>query len=80
MSDCKWCDPNRKDWDYKVMGYDFGELGKYEVDIAVTSRGFLTIDFCQRNLADPIFTINNPITYCPYCGRKLIERKRRAEE
>ena len=74
MSDCKWCDPNDKEWEYKTFPYDFGELGKYELSVSVSRLG-LCIEFSEEH-SDPIFdTVRIDIKYCPYCGRKLAEDK-----
>lgn len=70
MTDCKMCDTNRKDWEYKTVPYDFGELGKYELTMSVSNRG-MWLAFNREN-EDDILTVHfKDVKFCPYCGRKL---------
>ena len=72
MSDCKWCDPNMNDWDFKTIPYDLGDLGKYELTVSVSRRGMF-IEFNEEH-HDPLLpTAKIDIKYCPYCGRNLME-------
>ena len=72
MSNCKMHDANREDWEYKTIPYDFGELGKYELSMSVSSGG-MWIEF-NKEQEDAIFTVHfKDIKYCPYCGERLEE-------
>lgn len=64
------CDANREDWDYKVVPYNFGELGKYELSMSVSNNG-IWIEFC-REQEDALISVHfKDIKFCPYCGRNL---------
>ena len=70
MAGCNWCDINRDDWKWKSTKYNFGDLGKYDLSMAVSDKGIL-IEFGKENEDSIIDPVRVKINYCPYCGRKL---------
>lgn len=70
---CKYCDSNRKDWEYKAIPVNMGDFGEYEVCFYVSKgRGHIGVDFGEKT-HEPIFESRFMINYCPYCGSKLSE-------
>ena len=75
MNKCKYCDTERDDWEYKAVHYNFGDLGKYELSVAVSDKGML-IELGKELEDAGIPSARFKIHYCPWCGRKLNEVKK----
>lgn len=68
---CKYCDTNGDDWKYITHSLDFGILGNYEINTAISQKYGMQIVMNEqggRELGH--MTIPN-VKYCPYCGEPL---------
>ena len=68
---CKYCDINRKDWEYAVVPISLGIFGDYELNVSVSGyRKSLMVEL-EPERQEPMWYERININYCPYCGTKL---------
>lgn len=75
---CKYCNIERKDHKCSVIPIDMGEFGNdYELAIYISElHQAIAVDFGEKTREPIIAVHSDKITYCPFCGRKLPERKK----
>ena len=68
---CKYCNMERRDYTYSTIPVSMGDFGDYEIDISISSRPAIMVEFGEKHHEPVIAVYSDKIKYCPYCGRRF---------
>ena len=68
---CKYCNMERRDYTYSTIPVSMGDFGDYEIDIYISGRPAISVDFGEKHREPVISVHSDKIKYCPYCGRRF---------
>ena len=68
---CKYCNIERRDYTYSTIPVSMGDFGDYEIDISISSRPAILVEFGEKHHEPVISVSSDKIKYCPYCGRRF---------